>query len=92
VTYLEQRLSWKDNLLTALADEQDDDATTGSQDAFAMLAGAPHQRLAVALTEVRSIMAGPSIQARCLECPVSTPVSIKAQDQSLLALIKEWLF
>jgi protease-4 len=92
VTYLEQRLSWKDNLLAALADEQDDDATTGSQDAFATLAGAPQQRLAMALLEVRSIMAGPSIQARCLECPVSTPVSIDARDQSLLTLIKEWLF
>jgi len=40
---------------------------------------------------VRSIVSGPSIQARCLECPPVAPVRIDQKDLGLLGLIKEWL-
>jgi protease-4 len=43
------------------------------------------------LGEVRSILAGPSIQARCLECPASAPVPLPKRDFSLFGLIEEWL-
>ena len=43
------------------------------------------------LTEVRSILAGPSIQARCIECPPVAPARIEKRDLSLLGLLKEWL-
>jgi protease-4 len=43
------------------------------------------------LMEVRSILSGPSIQARCLECPAVAPVALDSRDTSLLALIKAWL-
>jgi protease-4 len=43
------------------------------------------------LTEVSSILKGPSIQARCIECPPVAPARIDRSDLSLLALIREWL-
>jgi protease-4 len=61
------------------------------EDAFASLARQPRQQLAEMLGEVRSILSGPSIQARCLECPAVAPAQLRKQDLSLLDLIKEWL-
>jgi protease-4 len=89
VTYLEPARSWKDELLDTLGEDQDDTAT--QQDAFAAFTRGPQQRLAAMLGEVRSVLAGPSIQVRCLECPPVAPVQLKSQDRSLLALLKEWL-
>jgi protease-4 len=43
------------------------------------------------ITEVRSILAGPSIQARCLTCPDVAPARLDRRDISLLSLIREWL-
>ena len=43
--------------------------TTAPADALATLAPAPEGLLARAIAEVRSILSGPTIQARCLECP-----------------------
>jgi protease-4 len=56
-----------------------------------MLAGNPEQQIAAAIRDVRSILSGPSIQARCLECPSVAPARIAAKDMSLFELIKEWL-
>ena len=61
------------------------------EDAFASLARAPQQQLAAMLGEVRSILAGPSIQARCLDCPPVAPARLDPRDLSLLELIKAWL-
>ena len=90
VRYLEQPLSFRDELIDALADDQGDDLSVPS-DAFAVIAREPQQRLAAVLEEVRSILAGPSIQARCLECPPVAPPTLTAKDVSLLELIKAWL-
>jgi len=88
VRYLEPPKSFRDELLEAWAGDSDE---TTSQDAFAVLAGRPQQQLAEALGEVRSILSGPTIQARCLECPgVATP-PLKARDRSLLELLVDWL-
>jgi protease-4 len=47
-----------------------DDAAEGAPtDAFAALAPAPTDLLARVIAEVSAILAGPSIQVRCLECP-----------------------
>jgi protease-4 len=89
VTYLEPRASWKEELIDTLANK--DDSDTSSDDAFAALARKPEQRLASMLGEIRSILAGPSIQARCLECPETAPASLQPKDSGLLALIKQWL-
>jgi protease IV len=90
VRYLEPQPTFRDQLIEALAGRDDDD-TADTGDAFSMLAHQPEQQLASAFAEVRSIMSGPSIQARCLECPSDTPTRIEQKDLTLLALIRSWL-
>jgi protease-4 len=90
IRYLEPTPSFRDRLIASFVDEQNDDTDT-SADAFAVIAGQPQQQLLAAIGEVRAILAGPSIQARCLECPPVAPATLKARDLSLFELIKEWL-
>jgi len=90
VRYLEPPVSFRDELLATLASGDSAD-TGGSEDAFASIARAPQQQLAAMLGEVRGILAGPSIQARCLECPTTAPARAQKRDLSLLGLIEEWL-
>jgi protease-4 len=90
VRYLEPPVSFRQQLIETLAGERNDD-TAAPQDAFASIARAPQQQLAEMLSEVRSVLAGPSIQARCLECPVGAPAKLDRRDLSLLQLLKEWL-
>ena len=44
------------------------------------------------MAELRSVLTGPSIQVRCLECPGVTPVRVERKDVGFLAAIGEWLF
>lgn len=90
VRYLEPPVSFRQQLIETLSGEQSD-STAVPEDAFASLARAPQQQVAGMLSEVRSILAGPSIQARCLECPIDTPAKLDRRDLSLLQLLKEWL-
>jgi protease IV len=90
VQYLEPPRGFRDQLIDALADDADDDSGVPA-DAFAVLAGRPQQQLAAAVAEVRSILSGPSIQARCLECPPVAPATLKPRDLSLLELLADWL-
>jgi protease-4 len=90
VRYLEMPKSFRQELIEALADEGGN-TTAAPQDAFASLTRQPQQQLASMLAEVKSIMAGPSIQARCLACPPVAPARLDKSDLSLLQLIKEWL-
>ena len=91
VQYLEPSRSFRDELIDMFAMESPDDDEVPTTDAFAIIARRPQQQLVQAIQEVRSILSGPSIQARCLECPVPAPVDFSAKDASLLDLIKEWL-
>ena len=91
VTYLDPPRSFEDELIEAVAQEETETAPA-SRDAFAALAARPQQQLAAAIHEVRAILQGPSIQARCLECPSVAPVMLNARDLTLLELLKEWLF
>jgi protease IV len=90
VRYLEPKPSFRDQLIGSLASESDDDSA-GANDAFAVLAGQPEQQLIAAIVEVRSVLSGPSIQARCLECPPVAPAVLGRRDMSLFALLREWL-
>ena len=72
--------------MEALAGRDDDSAT--QPDAFAAIARQPQQQLAQALFEVRSILSGPSIQARCLECPAVAPARVEQRDLTLFGLLK----
>jgi len=67
VTWLDQRPSFEDRVVEMLAGE--DAAESAPTDAFAALAPAPTDLLARVIGEVSAILAGPSIQVRCLECP-----------------------
>ena len=89
VRYLEPQPGFRDQLIEALADNDNDSAAP--EDAFSMLAGQPQQQLVSVLAEVRSIMSGPTIQARCLECGSGAPVRIEQKDLTLVELIKTWL-
>ena len=90
VRYLEPPKSFRQQLIEALADQQNDNGAV-REDAFASLSQAPQQQLAEMLTEVRSILAGPSIQARCLSCPAAAPARLDKRDMGLLAFLREWL-
>jgi protease-4 len=90
VRYLEPAPSFRDKLIASIAADGDQD-TTAPDDAFAMLARQPEQQVAGVLAEVKSIVSGPSIQARCIECPPVAPARIDQKDLGLLGLIKEWL-
>jgi len=91
VRYLERQPGFRDQLIDALTDG-DNDNTAANDDAFAMLARQPGQQLALAIDEVQSILAGPSIQARCLECVSAEPARpLNRHDLSLLELLKSWL-
>jgi len=90
VRYLEPTRGFRDTLIDTLSSEQTDDSAV-PQDAFALIAGQPQRQLVSAITEVRSILSGPSIQARCLECPAVAPARLRKSDLSLVQLIGEWL-
>jgi len=90
VRYLEPAPSFRDKLIASIAADGDQD-TTAPDDAFAMLARQPQEQVAGVLAEVKSIVSGPSIQARCIECPPVAPARIDQKDLGLLGLIKEWL-
>ncbi|GAA3905616.1 signal peptide peptidase SppA [Sphingomonas limnosediminicola] len=87
--YLEQPRTYRDQLLDAFADNDDD--ANAPADAFAIMAGQPQQQLATAMAEVRSILSGPSIQARCLDCPSTAPAQVDKRDMSLLEMLVAWL-
>lgn len=90
IRYLEPPKSFRAQLIEALADQQNDNGSV-PEDAFASLSRAPQQQLAEMLTEVRSILAGPSIQARCLSCPAAAPAKLDKRDLTLLGILKGWL-
>jgi protease IV len=90
VTYLERPLSFREQLLDMLAQQERDEGATPT-DGFAFLASG-EVKLAQAMAELRSVLTGPSIQVRCLECPGVTPVRVERKDVGFLAAIGEWLF
>jgi protease-4 len=90
LTYLEKGPDFADTLLMAWAGEEEE-ADNAPADALASLAPAPESMLARALVEVRSILSGPTIQVRCLECPpVSAAPRLTEDDRSWLARLLSW--
>jgi protease-4 len=89
VRYLERPSSFKEQLLEMLAQTERDEGSA-PQDAFAVLGNA-QLTLAAAIAELRSVLSGPAIQVRCLECPPSAPARVEREDLGLLAALREWL-
>ncbi|MEO7655234.1 MAG: signal peptide peptidase SppA, partial [Sphingomicrobium sp.] len=91
VRYLEPPKSFEDQLIEALADDRQDDGTA-PVDAFAVLAGSPALEMQRMLADITSILKGPTIQARCLECgPAPSAAIANKSDRGFLALLAEWL-
>jgi protease-4 len=89
LTYLEPSPGFADTLMESFASEEDSGEVPA--DALATLAPAPEALLARAVAEMRSIMAGPTIQARCLECPpVGAAPKLSQQDRGWLARLLSW--
>ena len=62
------------------------------RDAFSRLARRPEQMLERALFDARTLLAGPAIQARCLECPVSAPVPRPRGEAPWLERLLAWVW
>lgn len=89
LTYLEKEPDFADTLMAAFAGEEE--AEEVPADALASLSPAPEALLARALVEVRSILSGPTIQARCLDCPpLAAAPRLSDEDRSWLARLLSW--
>ncbi len=89
VRYLERPVGFKESLLEMLAKEEEQDE--GMADGFAAFA-AGERKLESALADLQSVIRGPRIQVRCLECPGAAPARIDRSELGLLAALRAWLF
>jgi protease-4 len=89
LTYLEKEPGFADELMAIFAKEEEAGDTPA--DALATLAPAPEGLLARAIAEVRSILSGPTIQARCLECPpLAAAPRLSEDDRGWLVRLLSW--
>ena len=88
VRYLERPETFEEKVLDLLAGDSAGDQA--APDAFAALA--PQAGITDALVQLRSVLAGPRIQVRCLECPPSAPARVSKEDVGFFAALREWLF
>ena len=71
--YLEEEPDFWEQLFADLADD-DDAYAEAPRDAFARLAHRPEAMIERAIHDAQRLLAGPAIQARCLECPSTAPI------------------
>ena len=91
VRYLDRPTSLTEGLMAAIAGSDNDEA--GTTDAFASLSPTPASDVSRALADVQQIMAGPSIQIRCLECGPGAGVRAQGDvPHGVLATIAKWLW
>ncbi|MEO8547954.1 MAG: signal peptide peptidase SppA [Sphingomicrobium sp.] len=90
VRFLERPKSFKESVLEMLSSKDLDDGTAPA-DAYAAIGGSPEFQFAAAIADLRSILSGPRIQARCLECGPAAPAELTRQDKGFLAALAEWL-
>ena len=84
VRYLERKPGFGEEFMAMFAGGDSEVAPT---DAFAALAPAPDRLLGVALADMKRIMAGPSIQVRCLDCPVELSAAPAAEPRGWKAML-----
>jgi protease IV len=87
VRYLERPESFEEKLVAMLASDASQPDT--DQDAFAAIA--PETKLTDALVELRSVLMGPRIQVRCLDCPAIAPPRVTKQDLGFFAEVRALL-
>ena len=74
----------------ALLETNETDDGSSPEDAFAAIGGSPEHELAAAVGDLRSILTGSRIQARCFECGPATPARLDRQDKGFLAMLAGW--
>lgn len=87
--YIEKQPSaWKQMLKSLVTPDRSTDASV--RDPWSRIAAKPDLLLLRALADARSILGGPAIQARCLECESSAPV-VMPRDISIQQSLLAWL-
>ena len=81
--FLEKEPGWLARIFADAAGGEEEDQA--SRDVFARLAHRPEAMIARALHDARQLLAGPAIQARCLECPSIAPLPRAGPRESLWA-------
>ena len=89
VRYLERPVSLRESIIDMLAVEDLEDDGAAPADAYAAF-GRTEAQLAAAIADMRAVLGGPRIQARCLECAADLPPPTR-QDRGLLAALIQWL-
>jgi protease-4 len=89
VTYLDRPTTFKEQLIEMLADQEKGEGSAPAE-GYAFF-GNGQLKLAQALADMRSILTGPSIQVRCLECPSVTPTRVEKKDIGFLSALADWL-
>ncbi|HET7316174.1 MAG TPA: signal peptide peptidase SppA [Sphingomicrobium sp.] len=87
VRFLERPESFEEKLLGLLASDRS--AEQSPTDSLAALA--PDGQLTSALAELRSVLTGSRIQARCLECPAVAPARVKEEDLGFFSALSALL-
>jgi protease-4 len=88
VRYLKRPESFQERLVEMLASDASEPGTA-DQDAFAAVA--PDTKVMNALVELRSVLMGPRIQVRCLDCPMATPARVTKRDLGFFAEVRALL-
>jgi len=88
VRYLDRTPTFAEELMAMFGGDEAEAAPT---DAFASLAPAPEALLDTALADVRRILSGPSIQVRCLDCPVELRALAGTETKGWKAALLSWL-
>ncbi len=84
--WLDKEPGWREALASLFADTNDDGETT---DALTTMANAQVAALAQAVTDAQSLITGPAVQVRCLECPATH--AARAEPASLFAMLRSGL-
>jgi protease IV len=83
--FLEKEPTFLDNVIRGMAESEQ----PAGPDAFAALARRPDAMIQRAAADVRALLRGPAIQARCLECAAAAPPPVRirapAPDSPLLS-------
>jgi protease-4 len=90
VTYLDRPTTFKEQLIEMLAEQEKGEGSTPAE-GYAFF-GNGQLKLAQALADMRSVLTGPSIQVRCLECPSVGAPRVEKKDVGFLSAIAGWLF
>lgn len=82
--FLEEKPGFWDQLVADWSkEEEDEDTQVASRDMFSRIAQRPELLLMRGLSDAQAILAGPAIQARCLDCP-STALPLRKKEQAAL--------